>query len=112
MGSHSLLQWIFSTQGLNLGLLHCRQILYHQRSPKANSSDSELVIPFEEQNISIFDKPACSNLLLLLLVPKLGPELCYYLGVEGHEKSMFFFLFKILPLICIHVRQIDLVLSC
>ena len=27
-GSHSLLQGIFSTQGLNLGLLHCRQILY------------------------------------------------------------------------------------
>ena len=28
MGSHSLLQGIFETQGLNLGLLHCRQILY------------------------------------------------------------------------------------
>ena len=34
MGSHSLLQGIFLTQGLNLVLLHCRQILYwliHQR---------------------------------------------------------------------------------
>ena len=29
IGSHSLLQGIFLTQGLNLGLLHCRQILYH-----------------------------------------------------------------------------------
>ena len=28
MGSHSLLQGIFSTQGLNSSLLHCRQILY------------------------------------------------------------------------------------
>ena len=28
-GSHSLLQGIFPTQGLNQGLLHCRQILYH-----------------------------------------------------------------------------------
>ena len=28
-GCHSLLQGIFLTQGLNLGLLHCRQILYH-----------------------------------------------------------------------------------
>ena len=27
-GSHSLLQGIFRTQGLNLHLLHCRQILY------------------------------------------------------------------------------------
>ena len=33
---HSLLQGIFLTQGLNLGLLHCRQILYglsYQGSP-------------------------------------------------------------------------------
>ena len=29
VGSHSLLQVIFSTQGLNLGLLHCRWILYY-----------------------------------------------------------------------------------
>ena len=27
-GCHSLLQGIFPTQGSNLGLLHCRQILY------------------------------------------------------------------------------------
>ena len=29
MGSHPLLQGIFLAQGLNLSLLHCRQILYH-----------------------------------------------------------------------------------
>ena len=29
VGSHSLLQGIFLTQGLNSGLTHCRQILYH-----------------------------------------------------------------------------------
>jgi len=29
VGTHSLLQGIFQTLGLNLGLLHCRQILYH-----------------------------------------------------------------------------------
>ena len=29
MGCHSLLQGIFATQGSNLGLPHCRQILYH-----------------------------------------------------------------------------------
>ena len=36
VGSYSLLQGIFLTQGLNLGLLHCRQILYclsHKESP-------------------------------------------------------------------------------
>ena len=37
VGSHSLLREIFPTQGLNAGLLHCRQILYqvsHQGSPR------------------------------------------------------------------------------
>ena len=29
VGHHALLQGIFLTQGSNLGLLHCRQILYH-----------------------------------------------------------------------------------
>ena len=29
MGWHFLLQGIFPTQGLNLVLLHCKQILYH-----------------------------------------------------------------------------------
>ena len=36
VGSLSLLQGIFPTQGLNLGLTHCRQILYqlsHKGSP-------------------------------------------------------------------------------
>ena len=36
VGWHALLQGIFLTQGLNPGLLHCRQILYclsHKRSP-------------------------------------------------------------------------------
>ena len=36
VGSLSLLQWIFLTQELNWGFLHCRQILYqlsHQASP-------------------------------------------------------------------------------
>ena len=28
VGCHFLLQGIFSTQGLNVSLLHCRQILY------------------------------------------------------------------------------------
>ena len=29
VGSQSLLQGIFPTQGSNMGVLHCRQILYH-----------------------------------------------------------------------------------
>ena len=37
MGCHSLLQGFFLTPGSNLGLLHCKQILYclsHQGSPQ------------------------------------------------------------------------------
>ena len=37
VGSYSLLQGIFRTQGLNPGLLHCRQVLYqlgHKGSPR------------------------------------------------------------------------------
>ena len=37
VGSCFLLQGIFPTQGLNLGLLHCREILYqlsHKGSPR------------------------------------------------------------------------------
>ncbi|CAM9291712.1 unnamed protein product [Rangifer tarandus platyrhynchus] len=38
LGSHFFLQGVFLTQGLNPGLLHCRQILYHlthQGSPSS-----------------------------------------------------------------------------
>ena len=34
MSCHALLQGIFPTQGLNLGLPHCRQILSHWGSPR------------------------------------------------------------------------------
>ena len=47
LGWHFLLQRIFLTQGLNLGLLHCRQMLYclsYQGSP--NVSLSYLSLPF------------------------------------------------------------------
>ena len=39
VGSHSLLQQIFPTQGSNLDLSHCRQILYHLSWPEDLSND-------------------------------------------------------------------------
>ena len=39
VGSLSLLQGIFLTQGLNPGLLHCRRILYHLSYPGSPASD-------------------------------------------------------------------------
>ena len=54
VGSHSLLQRIFSTQESNPGLLHCRQILYHLSHyallflNKINSSQALLPVKQEE----------------------------------------------------------------
>ena len=46
MGSLSLLQGIFPTQGSNPGLPHCRQILYqlsHKRTPKSERENSSVM---------------------------------------------------------------------
>ena len=51
VGSHSLLQGIFLTQGLNLGLLHCRQILYHL-SHRGSPSNFLLAIYFTRTGTS------------------------------------------------------------
>ena len=45
MGCHFLLQGIFPTQGSNLSLLHCRQVLYgmsHQGGRKKKKSRENL----------------------------------------------------------------------
>ena len=41
MVCHSILQGIFLTQGLNPGLLHCRQILYHLSHPDAKEAKAD-----------------------------------------------------------------------
>ena len=41
VGCHFLLQGIFPTQGSNLGLMHCRQILYHLNHSGAQRAISE-----------------------------------------------------------------------
>ena len=67
VGSHSLLQGIVTTQGSNLGILHCRQILYHlshQGKPKTPQVTQVLNPPFLvilllEDSLSLFgDSPA------------------------------------------------------
>ena len=39
VGNHSLLQEIFLTQGLKLGILHCRQTLYRHQANHSGQSD-------------------------------------------------------------------------
>ena len=54
MGSHSLIQGIFLTQGSNVGFLHCRQILYrlsHQGNPKAANKTTLKKQPEQETTL-------------------------------------------------------------
>ena len=48
VGSHSLLQGIFPTQGSNHSLPHCRQVLYHlsHQGSRSSSRSSSLLTPF------------------------------------------------------------------
>ena len=50
VGCHFLLQQIFLTQGLNPGLPHCRQMLYHL-SHKGLSNANESTSDFNSQNV-------------------------------------------------------------
>ena len=65
VGYHSLLQGIFLTQGSNLGLLHCRRILYHlshQGSPHLGHScreKNELLLKWG--NCLLFKPVICEN---------------------------------------------------
>ena len=54
VGCHAHLQWIFPIQGLNPGLLHCRQILYlsHQESSWNHNYDSYTGTIFVVQSLS------------------------------------------------------------
>ena len=62
VGSHSLLQGIFLTQGLNLGTLHCRKILY------------QIAISTSEKNASIFIEPSLSLLYNHISSPRISQQ--------------------------------------
>ena len=65
VGSHSLLQGIFLTQGLNPGLLHCRQILYHLSH---RASPIPLAMGLNKHILVLAARPHISLLLLLQLL--------------------------------------------
>ena len=78
MGCHALLQGIFLTQGSNLGLLHCRQILYylsHQGSPSQSINYcNESWIEFRQLILSFsvmgMDRKWCADTCLTISYPK------------------------------------------
>ena len=83
VGSHSLLQGIFPTQGSNPVLLHCRQILYklsYQGSPLQNKPSHK--IKNETANLALH----LGEIWFMLMVKNMGtrvrlPELEFWLHV-------------------------------
>ena len=61
---HSLLQWMFLTQGLNLSLPHCRQILHRLSQQGSSMLDSGHLLTYLLQLFS-------SNVACLLMLPHL-----------------------------------------
>ena len=63
VGCHLLLQGIFLTQGLNPGLWHCRQILYHL-SHQGSPNQVGLLIKTSTVGKLVHEGPLASKLLL------------------------------------------------
>ena len=59
VGCHFLLQGIFPTQGFNLGLPHCRQILYHLSYQGSHYIIKSYVIIVTEQVIPLLLSLSC-----------------------------------------------------
>ena len=97
VGSLSLLQEVFPTQGLNPGLLHCRQILYHLSQ---QGSPVNLLINLKKERESTFKRekesvPAylVQNGRLLFYFVELGNEKHHSWQVLGIDLPFFFFFF-------------------
>ena len=73
VGCHSLLQGIFPIQGSNPGLLHCRQILYHQ-SHQGNPTRMQI-----SHNYTCI--PSLPSLSSLLPIPPLQ-------GITEHQTGL------------------------
>jgi len=56
LGSHSLLQGVFPTQGLNLDLLHARQILCCL-SPWGSPEHRKVGFKFRQKEFKVFSEP-------------------------------------------------------
>ena len=94
MGSLSLFQGIFPTQGSNPGLLHCRHILYqlsHQGSPRILEW---VAYPFSSGSTL----PRNWTRVFFTKAVKLVKRILYQLSYEGSPHLWcLFFLFRILP---------------
>ena len=105
MGGHSVLQGIFLTQGLNLGLLHCRQIFYHlshQGSPVLVYLCAIILFSFSHLSC-----PKTLPNMLVQLFPKMDStaQTCGSLGITCHGAAT--------PPFCtlFAVREVSLILG-
>ena len=81
VGSHSLLQGIFPTQGLNPGLLPCRQILYHlshQGSPCYTSVHKKHALKTDKEKVTMVSKQQ-TRLEASCFLYHLGQKFCFVL---------------------------------
>ena len=78
VGSHSLLQGIFLTRGLNLGLSHCRQSLYH----------------LSHQGSLIYFTHSINNVYILIPVSQFIPTLKLILAMKIHREKAKFYLIE------------------
>ena len=87
VGYHFLLWRIFPTQGSNLGLPHCRQMLYHLSHPNPTSSGFSLLLSFRSFRILHFlynfyiENPNGSTKKLLELINEFSK-------VEGYKVNL------------------------
>ena len=71
VGCHFLRQEIFPTQGLNLGLLPCRQMLYHlshQGSPSVMKEDNQLVSVMKGGYRSFFKEDIINSMTINVII--------------------------------------------
>ena len=66
LGSHFLLQGIFPTQGLNLSLLHCRQVLYIWATRKLSYDTKTPVLSIYLEKTLIW-KDTCTSMFIAAL---------------------------------------------
>ena len=103
VSGHSLLQWIFTTQGLSLGLPHCRQILHylsHQGRPIVGfpmlnsvslASDPNLSLEMSEHPLATLMQPWDTALLRQLpqgFTRPLAPH-CYSMSPQDLSQHLF-----------------------